>query len=236
MTTEITQRAEGALQPSENEAERLIALAISREGSLDTSALAALLDMRREYREEQARAAYFDALSEFQTSCPPIPREKKGGHGKYSPIDATLKVVGPHLRKHGFSWTWNAEPREDGLYVTCTAHHRGGHSETSTVRIPGYQGRGTNKAQDEGAAHTYGRRYSFEGVFGLATTDDLDGAGIGPEPEKITAEQAANIVALISEVGANEIKFLDWLRVGAVENIPARDYDRAVSALERKRA
>ena len=54
--------------------------------------------------------------------------------------------------------------------------------------------------------------------------------------ERITEDQAANIESLITEVTANKEKFLAYFKIGAVEELAARDYKSAVKQLEKKRA
>lgn len=54
-------------------------------------------------------------------------------------------------------------------------------------------------------------------------------------PAKITEKQAADLDALIQEVGADHKGFVDWLKIDALTNLPASEYERAVKALERKR-
>lgn len=55
-------------------------------------------------------------------------------------------------------------------------------------------------------------------------------------PPRVTDSQAADLEALIDEVGADKQGFLEWLKTDSIENIPAKDFSRAVKALERKRA
>ena len=55
-------------------------------------------------------------------------------------------------------------------------------------------------------------------------------------PAPITAEQVADLTTLSIEVGADTAKFLKYIGVSTMEEIPARDYGRAVAALEAKRA
>ena len=51
----------------------------------------------------------------------------------------------------------------------------------------------------------------------------------------ITPDQAANLEALIEKVGADRPKFLRWLKVSSLSDLPADKYHGAVKALESKR-
>ncbi|HKI53909.1 MAG TPA: hypothetical protein VJ987_07270 [Anaerolineales bacterium] len=61
----------------------------------------------------------------------------------------------------------------------------------------------------------------------------------GNEPEEklfISDEQAANIIALAQEVKANMVEFRKFLGVNRLEELPEDQYNRAIAALEKKRA
>lgn len=62
-----------------------------------------------------------------------------------------------------------------------------------------------------------------------------------PKPATLSAEQIANIEALISEVGANKAKLLEWIskaagwQVKSLEDAPVEAYPHIVKQLEAKR-
>lgn len=164
--------------------DRLIALAI--EHGADVDRLGKLMDLQERWQAGQARMAYFDALSRFQSACPAIPKSKqvKNRDGSkryaYAPLDTIIKTLREPLQKHGFSYRWQTDHAEDSLRVTCYLMHAAGHEESAVVTIPGITGHGTNAAQDEGSAITYGRRYSLINVLGIVVDEDDDGAASGP--------------------------------------------------------
>ena len=90
------------------------------------------------------------------------------------------------------------------------------------------------------SANTYCKRTVKINAFDVTLTkDDDDGnaaAGEGPSAECITPDQVADLQALLTEVGADEGRFLVWLRVSKLEEIPASQHTAAVRALEAKRA
>ena len=51
----------------------------------------------------------------------------------------------------------------------------------------------------------------------------------------ITATQAADLRALLTEVGTNMPKFLAWAKVERIEDLPAGRFNAAVQMSERKR-
>lgn len=73
---------------------------------------------------------------------------------------------------------------------------------------------------------------------GRALLDWLEHGEALPEPvpvPTITGEEAANLKALAEEVGADLDKMLSFFKIGALAELPAKDHDRAVKLLEKKR-
>ena len=52
--------------------------------------------------------------------------------------------------------------------------------------------------------------------------------------ERINDEQAATIRDMLESTGSNVKAFLGWLKVASVEDIPAKAYSYALSALKAK--
>lgn len=182
----IAERTGGELAIAEGP-DALIAMAIKHGANVD--ALERLMVMRRELMAEQARRDFFDALARFQSGCPPIPKTKvvmnkdgKTERYRYAPLDTIITTIREPLRAHGFSYRWQTEhPAENLLRVTCFLTHAGGHEESAEVIIPAVTGFGTNAAQDEGSAISYGKRYSFANVTGITVDEDNDAQTTGPD-------------------------------------------------------
>jgi len=74
-------------------------------------------------------------------------------------------------------------------------------------------------------------------LSGLYTGDEMGHANAeaAHEVKTITADQEANIEALIDEVGADRAAFMKYLKVTRLADINAAAYEDVVAALERKR-
>jgi len=95
------------------------------------------------------------------------------------------------------------------------------------------------KTHAAGSAMSYGMRYLLKGIFNVAVgEDDDDGNGATPV-ERITEKQVADIEALMSDVGADRARFLQylnkWLGIESLDEIPAASYSGVIKALEAKR-
>lgn len=159
--------------------DRLMALAI--EHGADVEKLERLMSLQERWQAQQSKAAFFDALSHFQAACPDIPQGKvvlnRDGSERYryAPLDSILKAIRGPLRECGLSVRWEPGAEDDDSTTTvCIVTHASGHSERSSVRIPGIVGHGTNKAQDAAGAITYGRRYSLLNALGIQADSDTD--------------------------------------------------------------
>lgn len=248
MATEIIQHHPGAVDaaPAAPEAgvSDLVRLAIER--GVDVEVLERLVALQERVTERNARAAFFEALASFQEECPEIPKSatakiatRKGGAYSYSfaPLEAITRTIRPILRRHGLSYSWDVEPGQGGLHVVCVLRHIEGHEERAMFPVPTGTDAAMSEAQKHGAALTYGKRQSLTSVLGLTTADpDADSpAGRPSSSETISDRQAADLSALIDEVGVDRQRFLRWLGVSDLAQLRASDYSRAVNALERKR-
>jgi hypothetical protein len=168
--------------PAEGQVLSLLQQAIERNVPVET--LERLLNMRERLKAEWAREQFYQALSAFQSEVPEIPkthmvRNKDGSiRYRYAPLDAILKIVQPSLQKHGFSYRFSTHFQEKGMMVTCSLHHQAGHQESSSFLVPVERektkdGRYTmSEIHAYGASLTYGKRYTFCAVTGIATAEE----------------------------------------------------------------
>lgn len=202
-----------------------------------------LVALKERVDERDARAEYLAAMAAFQRECPEIPKDKtaqiitkKGGkyNYSYSPLETIVRTIQPHLERNGlaFRWTTERSERDGELNVVCISYHVGGHEERATFPVPTDTEAYMSGAQKNGAALTYGRRQSLVAVFGLVTADDDPDAPGGDEP--ITPEQVKQLADKIVAVGAHHARFLAFMKVDKLDDIPASEFDRAMEALEKK--
>jgi len=224
-----------------SEAEMLISKAIDKNVPVET--MEKLLAMRRELKQEWAKEQYNKALAEFQAECPEIQKviqvyDKYGKpRYKYAPLDEIIKQVKGLLKKHGFSYSFNARFEDGAQIITCTARHISGHSETAEFRSPIDKDAYMTEIQKHGAAMTYAKRYAFCQVFGIMTTDE-DTDGITPEENNNNKEAKEDMFGkkedvlkeikkyginkineVMRKVGAGEVKDLESLSLGRLITI-----------------
>jgi hypothetical protein len=220
----------------------LVRLAIEKQVSVDV--LERLVALQERVSDRNARQAMSEAVARFQAECPSIKKgrtariaTKSGGSYSYTfaSLDEIARAIRPILHRHGLSYTWDSTTDGKSLACTCILRHVEGGEDRATFSCPTDTRAEMSGAQATASALTYARRQSLVQVLGLTVTDDDTDGADAKAAEKLTESQAADLCALAEEVGADLPKFLKYMGVGAVSDIPASDYRRAVSALEKKR-
>lgn len=221
-------------------------LAQGIQSGLSVDALERLLSMRRELQAEQAKASFFAALSRFQAQIPAIPKNQvarvssaKGTFSyHYADLAGIQRAIAPGLADCGLSVSFDTLQDAGGYVVQAKIHHVGGHSETTTFRVPVDTQARMNSTQAAGSALTYGRRYALTAALGIVTAeDDDDGQAITAAPvpppaptgasqpgrptaAPINPEQHRQLQARIYDLGLDRARVRSWLaRAWGVEHL-----------------
>jgi len=208
---------------------------------VDLDKMERLLAMQERILERNARAAYADAMAAMQAELPIIAErggiKDRGGNvqSRYALWEDVVGVITPILSRHGFSLSFRTGNDAAGVTVTGVLTHREGHSEQTSMTLPIDTSGSKNAVQSVGSSTSYGKRYTAAALLNLRTGEADDDGQTGPGGF-ITEEQAADLEALMEEVGADRPKFLKYMRCASVADIPAAAYANAVKALEAKRA
>lgn len=162
-----------------SEPSALIALAVQRD--LDISKLERLLELKREWDAAEARRAFLDSLSAFQTDCPPITKSDRadmgrGGSRRYASLGTIAESIRPILQKHGLSFRFRQAQSAAEITITCIVSHREGHSEETSLTASADLSGAKNPLQSIGSTITYLQRYTLVSSLGLTTVDDDDDA------------------------------------------------------------
>lgn len=210
----------------------------------DPETLSRLLDLQERVMDRNAEQAFAASMVAVQSSISPVHRSAYNSQTRsyYARYEDMHKAIAPVYTSNGFVLMFGEEdsPLENNRRIICDVMHRLGHSRRYHIDVPidnkGMKGT-PNKTETHGAmsSASYGRRALEAMIFNVVFTDQDDDGNAAAIQEFITAQQAADLRALAQEVGADEARFLRYLRADAFESILAQHYDRAVSALEQKR-
>ena len=212
-------------------------LQVAMDRGADLEKMQQLMDLQQRWEASEARKAFVAAMTAFKANPPDIIKTKLVSYGNTNYKHATLADVCSAaiqgLAQHGISHRWEVD-QSDKITVTCVLTHEMGHSERVSMTASADTSGQKNPIQAIASAVSYLQRYTLMSITGLAAREqDDDGQAAGTDT--ITAEQAADIEALASEVGADVAKFLRYMRADSIEAIPATSYKSAIAALEKKR-
>lgn len=210
--------------------------------------LTKLMDLHERYERNMARRAFDAAMASVRSDLPQIVKSREVSFGtgktsyKYEDLSAITEALSPVMAQHGLSFRWRTDTGDGkSVKVTCIIAHRDGHSEETTLSAGHDTSGNKNAIQALGSAVTYLQRYTLKAAIGIAAgvDDDAHAAGTtGPSNgngEKITSEQVSWLSTLADEVGADKAKFCAYLKVESFADISAKDYARAVAALNAKK-
>lgn len=218
---------------------------MARDPTVDAARAREILQMLNDERARLAERAFNAAMTATQTDMRPVAMDSnnsqtKSRYASYFALDAALR---PIYTRHGFALSFDSAEGapENYVRVVCYVSHKDGHTRKYQLDMPA-DGKGAKggdvmtKTHAVGSGMTYGRRYLLGMIFNVAVTHDDDGNAATGNGGVISAEQAAKILSLIEETGSDIEKFCRHMKVGAIVDIPKANYQRAIDALENKRA
>lgn len=211
--------------------------------STDVSKMEKLLEMFERVSARQAEVSFNAAMKSAQEEMPKIlrNRENQQTNSRYADLEQVNAAIVPVYTRHGFSLSFGTKESQLPAHycITCLVSHIAGHSRSYQADVPtdmtGMKGN-QNKTATHGFGSTmsYGRRYLTLLIFNITLTNKEDNDGNGP-CDTLSDEQIANIEAMLTETSSDKAKFLRYLKVSSLKEIPAANYVPVVRLLEDKR-
>ena len=213
----------------------------ARDPSVDIDKFERLVAMQERAQAARARQDYAAAIAAARGEMPPVIKtrevdfqsQKGRTHYRHEDLAGIAKVVDPVLHRHGLSYRYRSEQTGPRLRITCIISHASGHSEETTLEADNDASGNKNSIQAIGSAATYLQRYTLKLALGLAAAHDDDGATVGASAS-ITDEQVMTLREMIEASSADPARFLKFMRVPTLADIPAAKYQTALDALKRK--
>ena len=177
------------------------------------------------------------ALSLAQAMMKAAPKNKINPFykSKYADLDGVWDACREPLSKNGLSVAQFVTTAGPVVTVSTILLHLSGESLRSDLSM---------KAKDEspqaiGSTITYGRRYGLSAMVGISSEDDDDGNathnGKTAEVKFITNDQVNFIIDNLLDVNIEISKFLTFMKLDKLDNMPITDYQKAVAAIDAKR-
>jgi len=209
-------------------------LAIATEKGADLDQMEKLMNLQERWEASQAKKAFFQAMSEFQSKVPSIKKLKEGHNCKYAPIGDIAEQIRKTMNDCGFSYRFEQEHSER-IKVICVVTHVDGHSERTDMSAGADSSGNKNGVQAIGSTITYLQRYTLTSALGITTADeDMDGRLMTSDGDFLSGEQTSQLETLLSETGSSRKKFLAYFGAKEPGEIKASQFTRAVTMLERK--
>lgn len=223
----------------------MLGAAISQGAGVEV--LEKLMGLQERHERNLARRAFDAAMAAAAAEMPTISKNRtvdftsaKGRTNyRHEDLGEIVSTVDPILAAHGLFKRFRILSEGNTVTVTCIVSHRDGWSEENTLSAGRDQSGNKNDIQAIGSAVTYLQRYTLKASLGLAASNDDDGQSTGNgngHGEKITPEQVSWLNTLADEVGADKQKFAQYMKAKDIPDIAASQFDRAVAALNAKRA
>lgn len=217
--------------------------AVSQGANIDV--LEKLMNLQERWEANQARKAFDEAMASAKAEIPVIIKNRtvdftstKGRtHYRHEDLAEVSRTVTPILAKHGLSYRFRTSSAvNEPVVVTCIVSHRDGHFEENTLTAGRDDSGNKNNIQAVGSTLTYLQRMTLKAALGLAASDDDDGAASAGSPDTVSEEKLAQLVELAEAVSADKAAFCKYMKIKSLADLPARDFDRAVAALNKKGA
>ena len=208
----------------------------AQDPTVDVDKLERLLQMGRQVRADDAKAAYIQALVKMKPLLPVI--DRKGRiviHEK-----GKEKVAANIVQDTAFArWedidaaiTHRSGTATDGkIEITAVLSHVAGHSEETTMALPHDSSGSKNPVQAVGSTTSYGKRYTASLLLNIRTKGEDDDGRLGGMEGPIDETQIANLQDLLDKSESDIEKFCKYMGVEFLKEIPAKQYGRALEAL-----
>ncbi|TPV94836.1 MAG: hypothetical protein B7733_12940 [Myxococcales bacterium FL481] len=199
--------------------------------AVDTDKLKSLMDLQHEWELRQARKGYAEALTRFQSECPPITKLKAADRYKYAPFEDIMRTIRPHLQDAGLSVSFSCEQVDGKLQTTCYIQH-GIHREEHTVTLPVPEMR-VNATQQMGAAISYGKRYALTAALNIVVEDeDTDARNLGPVAT-ITEDEAIELQEWMESLDVDPSRLTSHYGIERIIDLPRAKLSHARSNLKK---
>ena len=232
--------------PAQSEAAAVLSIIerAARDPSVDIVKLQQLMEMREKIAARTAESEFDRALTAAQQAMGRVRTDSnnpqtKSRYASYGALDAAMR---PNYTANGFALSFNTEsPSLDIVRVICRVSHQNGHSRSYQIDMPA-DGKGAKggdvmtKTHATGSAVSYGMRYLLKMIFNIAVSDKDDDGNAAGSGDKISMDQVQELIALCEAVEADKEAFCRYFKIEGIAEMPTKDFQRAVAALNKKRS
>ena len=168
------------------------------------------------------------------------PKGRKNNFAKfnYRNVEDITQAAKPLLEKHNLLLNISDDLYDvDGrLFVKATATISDGETALASTGYAELDSsrKGMSMEQISGSASSYARKYALAGLLCLDASDDSDSHEARHTVQTITSSQAKKLESLLTQTNSDKDKFLKWLGINEIKDVPKIDFAKAKSVLENK--
>ncbi len=209
---------------------------VALDPTADVAKLERLFAMHERLLANHAREAFAADFVRMKPHLPRVIKTHKNDqtNSLYAKLEDINHQLDPLLEQFGFATASKIVAQSDALItIRCELWHQQGHVETTELSMPpddsGIAGK-VNKTKPHAIASTvtYLKRVGFCALLNISTGDDKDG---NVPDTTLNEEQIDEIHEMLLQIKDGEARLLKYMKAGAIEEIPARQYRKAISAL-----
>ncbi len=209
---------------------------------VDPAALQVVADLAWKQQDRDAVTAFNVAFVRFHELLPTLVNETQGVIKKqgvviiswmYDKMPVLARKVRPVLQLCGFVVSFDSKHEGGMIEGEATLRHVRGHSTSARAFCPVGSSNGMSPQHAITAAESNAKRRALIDVLGITPVDEPDENStedVGP----ITEAQAADLEAMIEEVGASLGRFLSYYGIESVAVLPSNQFAGAVQMLREK--
>ncbi len=176
----------------------LMKMAMASDGGLEK--MEKLMVLQERWEENEARKAFNEAMSLFQSLLPAIEKlgrvfyEGKNGKANtdysYARMEDIAQAIKPALKQSGLSYRFKQKQEHALIKVICIITHKGGHSDSSEMFSTPDTSGGKDGLKSLASTVSYLRRYTLTGLLGIVVGgEDSDGSDVEAAPgEAVSSE------------------------------------------------
>jgi len=217
----------------------------ARDPNIDVDKMERLFALQERVQERAAKQAFVEAKVAMRAELPEITMKgsirivkdsKLIQETPFARFEDIHEAVTPVLTEYGFDLSYRNGLSPDGkVRVTTILSHIAGHQEETSFDLPHDSSGSKNSVQAVGSSTSYGKRYGTLSILNIKVSGEDDDANSAVPEACISKAQRDQINSALDELAADKPAFCRYLKVEAVADILARDFDKAWKAVEAKR-
>lgn len=227
--------------PVVKEAQSLMDLILKQGDTMDPAKISQLMDLHDRALARESKRKFDEDFVRMKPKLPKIIKThyNQQTNSKYAKLEDINLIIDPIIEPFGFGTACDLIAQtETSVTVEAQLIHNGGWTKKTAVTMPldnkGPQGT-VNKTGPHATKSSieYAKRTAICLLLNISTGEDKDG---NLDTSTITAEQVLEIDQRVNGFEEDyKPKFLDYMKVASIAEIPAKDYKKAKTALDAKK-